>query len=322
MNVRLFRKGLVNVIIFLVLGAAGAPCIVAEIQFLDSQQNNINESVELTCEIYGIEEAKLHTVKFSKEEAVEIENVFDNLKNELVAAVTREETIKLLNETVVSLHDYGLLPHSINIAEVQQLVTGRFLSKLSISILDNIYSKHQEIFDENVNSLCLITGKTSHTIFSVRPFTPLYLSSLAFGSLSYLCYVNGLTFLEGIFNMLLMTFFIPASLLFRMSVIFSLPLSVGSFVTFGYRTSDPVQNHYYPSEGWVWTSGLNGIKDWNDTFVGDVWFINSYYPPEVTKYYVGAVGFTGIKIGGGLNRDAFFLGTTLQVGFDTDYPYP
>jgi hypothetical protein len=122
--------------------------------------------------------------------------------------------------------------------------------------------------------------------------------------------------------MLLMTFFIPASLLFRMSVIFSLPLCVGSFVTFGYRTSDPMHNHYYPSDGWVWTSGLNGIKHWNDTFVGDVWFINSLYPPEVTKYYVGAVGFTGIKIGGGLNRDAFFLGATLLVRLYTDYPYP
>ena len=70
------------------------------------------------------------------------------------------------------------------------------------------------------------------------------------------------------------------------------------------------------------TGKINGNKNWNGTFVGNVWFINSLYPPQVTKYYIGAVGFTGIKIGNNLNRNTYFIGTSLQVGFDTDYPYP
>ncbi|MCK5030916.1 MAG: hypothetical protein KAR64_05575 [Thermoplasmatales archaeon] len=322
MNGSLFRKYLVIVIISLILGIAFKPCVAEDNPFFDPSLSYVNEPVELTVEIFGIEGVKQQTVKLSREEIFKVEGIFNDLRNKLNVSITREETIRLFNETVLSLHEYGLLPSDIDIIETRQVVTGMFHDKPSVSSFNNLFSKHQEVFDENHNYLCLIAGKTNRTIIPGNLFTANYLSALTFASLSYLCYINGLTFLESIFDILLSTFFIPTSLLFIMSVIFSLPLSIGGFVTFGYRTSDPAQNHYYPSQGWVWTNGLNGIKDWNDTFVGDVWFINSYYPPQVTKYYVGALGFTGIKIGGGLNRDAFFLGTTLQVGFDTDYPYP
>jgi len=313
----LLKKNLAITVVILFIDVAFAPSLSADIDTVTESK----EFLEISVDIYGPYGTDSHKVSLSEEDVDRIDALFDEIKNRLDNATTRGETADIFNDVVVSLDKLDLLRNLI-VEEAQQLVTGRFHDKPPISILDNLYSKHLDVFDDNHNFLCLIAGETNRTIIPGVLFTANYLSSLAFASLSYLCYVNGLTFLEGIFNMLLMTFFIPASLLFRMSVIFSLPLCVGSFVTFGYRTSDPVQNHYYPSEGWVWTNGLNGIKEWNGTFVGDIWFFNSYYPPEVTKYYVGAVGFTGIKIGGGLNRDAFFLGTTLQVGFDTDYPYP
>jgi hypothetical protein len=91
---------------------------------------------------------------------------------------------------------------------------------------------------------------------------------------------------------------------------------------FGKRvTSGEGPNFYYPSEGWIWTKGMNGVKKWHGSFFGDVYFFYTVASVIlVVKYYIGAVGFTGLTVKRVLNGETIFLGTTLRIALDTEPP--
>ncbi|UCD12974.1 MAG: hypothetical protein JSW60_05250 [Thermoplasmatales archaeon] len=103
---------------------------------------------------------------------------------------------------------------------------------------------------------------------------------------------------------------------------------------------------YYPSSGWVYTSGQKGNKSWNGTFWGNlrfkalfpgytdiIWLLITFllvitglidpnYDPHGGNRYLGVMGFSGIKI---LFRDVsyFYLGFALRVGLTYETPeYP
>jgi hypothetical protein len=85
------------------------------------------------------------------------------------------------------------------------------------------------------------------------------------------------------------------------------PLGFNEWITFGYCDSWPYGD-FYPANGWIYTSGLNGIKTWNNSFVGGwvgplsiLWFGAfdftglSLYLPKGERFYLGFSLFVNIK---------------------------
>jgi len=100
----LIKKGLVVTVILLFIGLAFAPSINANV----SKTSIDSELVEITTEICGLNGGK-HTVSLSKEDADEVDRLFDSIKEKLDKVETREESEEIFKEAVVELDKYGLL---------------------------------------------------------------------------------------------------------------------------------------------------------------------------------------------------------------------
>ena len=179
------------------------------------------------------------------------------------------------------------------------------------------------------NRFCLVSGSSSET----RSFGPIILGTFFF-LIPALAISVLISDIIDIFNLsgrisgkilsILHDIFIgiPVEFLLYLSVMSMLciqPLSVGSFLTFGmtyegfYPWEDPV---HYPSDGWIHTIGLNGIKSYSEEFYGQltkIWAIFS-------TYYSGIVGFTGINIREDESPTVFYLGFGLNVKIESTRP--
>jgi len=88
-------------------------------------------------------------------------------------------------------------------------------------------------------------------------------------------------------------------------------------MTFGGFTvsmGPPPEYEYHPAKGWIYTFGLNGMKTWFEPVYGDLKNIYHLFGGK----YLGATGFTGIKIsplGSG-----FYLGSALRVKLGSSPP--
>ena len=94
MNNKIFiKKGLVVAVIILFIGLAFAPSINANV----SKASIDSELVEITTEICGLNGGK-HTVSLSKEDAEEVEHLFDSIRERLNVTETREEAEQIFKE--------------------------------------------------------------------------------------------------------------------------------------------------------------------------------------------------------------------------------
>ncbi len=138
------KKILISIgISILFFSAAIAPSINANI-------SKESELVEITTEICGLDGEK-HNVQLTQEEAEEVDRLFDNIKEKLDRAETREEADRIFEKAVVELDKYGLLG-GLSVEKAQKLVTGklieskinekipRFLNKNNLSEGENMYS--------------------------------------------------------------------------------------------------------------------------------------------------------------------------------------
>ena len=116
------KKPLAVAVILLFIGVAFAPSINANVV----KTSVDNEIVEYTMEVCGINGAEPQTVSLSKEEALEVDKLFDDIDKRLHDAETQEEIIEIYNEAIVELDKYGLLG-DLTVKQAQWLVTGGHL---------------------------------------------------------------------------------------------------------------------------------------------------------------------------------------------------
>jgi len=99
------------------------------------------------------------------------------------------------------------------------------------------------------------------------------------------------------------------------------PIPFGHTIGFGKEEFDLDEWKWYPhaASGWLFTQGLNGIKEWKDSFFGQlkipVIFINVF-----DFFYPGVFGFTGIKLLNFEKEKSFYLGSALYVKLDSEPP--
>ena len=82
-----------------------------------------NELVEVTTEFCGIDGLEPYTVKMSEDDFQELKEYLNEFKENLDTVESTEEAIKIYNEAIHELDNYGLLG-SLSIDRAKILVTG------------------------------------------------------------------------------------------------------------------------------------------------------------------------------------------------------
>jgi len=313
----LIRKCLTVGIILLFISVA----IVPSINFTVVKASNDNDLVEVTTQACGIKGYGNTTVKLTRQQYQNLEQYLVDFRSRLNQTITREEAVSIFKNTVAELNKYGLLPKGLSVEQAEKLVITGYLNEKEINLFQNISQRNRWISSKDSNNFCLVAGVTNQTVFTGILFTTFESTASIIGLLWALFAYFGLYLLEIIISSLAALFYLPACLILFLSAILGSLLPIGGVAMFGKRvTSGEGPNFYYPSEGWIWTIGLNGVKKWNGSFFGGISFFNFVSIASVVKYYYGAVGFTGLTVKPVLNGETIFLGTALRVALDTEPP--
>jgi hypothetical protein len=273
------------IISFLVI--AIAPSINANMQ---------RDFVELTTEVCCLNSSK-QTVKLTQQQADEVEELFDSLREQLNTTESREEAEGIFKDAVVELDKYGLLG-GLSVKQAQRLALrnykrSRFTNQLNLQ--KNSIDKGKK------NYMCLIYGKTDNTYFQGL-IGNLFCIPLLF--LNFILKQPGM----GLFLFLTMCAINFPSILFSSLIN---PFCIGSSIEFGLDDMDRPRPKFHPANGWVWSNGLNGIIEWQGALEGMYKFFKFMEPLGVST--TGVIGFTGIRIFLPSSLSQLYLGSALFV---------
>jgi hypothetical protein len=157
-KVGLFSKGLVIGVIILFIGIEVAPSINANII-------KDEELIEYTTKICGFR-GGTRTVKLTKEQSQEVEQLLDLLKEQIENSKSMEEAKKIFKEAVPELDKYGLLA-GLSVEKAQKLVTKDLPLNIKLGI--NI-GLTQNIF-------CLFSGTARIT--DLGPYTLVFCAPIS-----------------------------------------------------------------------------------------------------------------------------------------------
>jgi len=308
------KKLLAVGVIVLFLGLACAPSINANV-------SKNSELVEITTEICGLGGGR-YTVQLTKEEAEEVDRLFENIRLQLDESTSREEAVEVFNEAVVELDKYNLLS-GLSIDQARRLILGEISN--SFSLIYNYEGKNNTMNNNGENFNCLIAGRSTYTrLFYGRP-TILGRINEILKSNEFDQYMD---WLQTTFPLFYRFVILPLFLLIFLPTLFIdvffphlYDSRTNGNMTFGvYIHNFEHDDVDHPSEGWVWTDGSNGVIKWEEPVYGQIktirvgdenWDIIYY------DYYVGAVDFKGIKLRS--LEGSFFIGRASHVALDPFY---
>jgi hypothetical protein len=197
--------------------------------------------VMFSTEVCGFPGLKPQTLRLTKQQASEIELIFDNIKDRLETISSRTEACVVFDEAVIELNTSGLLPKGISIEQAQKLVV-------------NGYSQEQEIFSifekgSNKNSLqdlyntffCLVAGVV-HDGYAV-----------------------GIVYMVGMILLLLSVFPSPFAFLFGNSLVLLLGMSlVGISSLISIFSPVALMQQIQIHSGNITTVGLGGLHQFTE----------------------------------------------------------
>ncbi len=180
MKNNLLKKELTIGMILLFMGVAVAPGITAYVTATTDESN----LVELTVQICKPDNIKRHMVQISKQNAIEIENHFDNIRRELEQAKTIEETVEILNKAITSLSEFGLL-RGMTIEEAQNLVIRTYQNTRLRDPLEKMFRTIGQNNKGNISNLfCLLAVQVTGGTPQENPLPLLRMIALLFVILS------------------------------------------------------------------------------------------------------------------------------------------
>ena len=321
----LCKKVLVLGIIILFFGISVAPGITANNSYFkktaqkNSEKETLNDDIaEITVQLYKADGVESHTVFLTQEQSDKLDNLIKSFKADLDKAETMEETIILFYDLVVSLDELGLLPDDISIGEAQELVTDfeginnlkNMIYRIPSDALSYTHFPNSKAQSDE-NRLCLVAGNTDETFF-INPRGVVL--SILFYFLVERIFDNGFLgdFLEKYFP-LLYEFYETLYLFFMFLPLLGLglnnfiPILRRNVVTLGYTNCW----EFFPAHGWVFSNGLNGIKQWEGSLFGDLF---GYGPDD--GHCPGIFGFTGLHLIG--LKSNLYLGCAMWIKIAED----
>jgi len=306
MNKQILKELLVVGIILLFVGMTMAPTI----NYSVVKASTDNDLVEVTSQACGIQGFGNTTVKLTKEQYLNLEQYLVDFRARLNQTTTKEEAIPIFKDAVVELNKYGLLPKGMNVEKAQRLVIGFFQNTRLVNYIEKLLDKSSS---QDENRLCTIYGKTqSNTVFqgpvsrAIAKFLwkILYnIPSIGFiGIFVYLASVgiNTISFVSSLF-------------------LRDRPY-LGATIFYGSEWWVPgFEPNYYPAQGYIWTNGENGIKNWSGSFYGTLPAYGlSCFLFGPTFSFPGVNGFTGLRLY--INQTDIFLGYAIDVDIGPNHP--
>jgi len=301
------KKGLVVSVILLFIGIAIAPSI----NFNVVKASTDNDLVEVTTQACGIKGFGNTTVKLTREQYQNLEQYLIGFRARLNQTTTREEAVPIFKDAVVELNKYGLLPKGTDVEQAQRLVTEGYQNILAMSRYKTRISDYQIL--NNSNFFCLIAGETKET--RVHSYFETGCSALSY-------------FLFGLYifaHIIVDDPVVLINIIFRLQAISNFYHKINSIriigtgeIAFGnsHESGGSIPPFYYydPAVGWITTQGLLGKKSWNGSFYGRLMPLVTF-DSHTTIYYIGAMGFLGIKLNKG-DEELFFFGSAVHVKLD------
>lgn len=241
----------------------------------------------------------------------ETEKIFNDLKVKLDKVTTKQDALVFINEAIVELNEYGLLPKGMTVQRAKRLVTNSFLK----AELLKLYQKNAENSIGNNN--CLVIGIANGTYF--RPY-PALIQDIPF--------LHNLVFNSRFRNI---TQFLALPYIFRVLQ----PLKFGPYAYIGTRIKvvehgNITHDYIDASSGLVLTIGSNGFKKWNGTLYGSLYtkyhkLVNNNYSYAEFWDPVGIRGFVGINflsfISNFRELPTFYIGFAREVNFTYSPPW-
>jgi hypothetical protein len=309
MNTNIGRKSLVIGIIFLFVGVSIAPSISLSV-VIASQDDDL---VEVSTQACGIKGFGNTTVKLTREQYNNLEQYLVSFRAQLNTTTTREDAVPIFKEAVVELNKYGLLPKGMSMEKAQRLVIGLYQNNNMLKLQEKLLYNSISGVDTNSNYLCLIAGNASEVMsygFPVRSLMYLHISIEKLVALLRLpTLVDFLIFLDSkIKDFLLSAFWCNLFWQFFYTLI---PLKIFSCLSFGIINDIP---HFIPSNGWLFSIGLAGVKFWNNSFIGNIstMLFHSILDGGITCF-IGIIGFTGIVINNSYSVNNYLIGSAFHV---------
>ena len=301
------RKGFVICIFLLFVGVT----IASSINFTIVNATTDSDLVEVTTHFCGINGIGNTTVKLPRGQYQNFEHYLAEFRARLNHTATREDAIPLFKDAIVELSKYGMLPNGMSISQTQRLVTGGNCNIRKLYSYGTRLGNIQGFNHSNV--LCLIAGGTKETsLHSHFEIGCSILTYMLFGLyiLAHLVsddpvvFMNIIYFIQGIRDLY--------HTIHLLSIIGSGMISFGTCI--GTEGSIPPFYHLEPATGWITTLGFFGKKSWDGSFYGHIQPLLSFDASE-TIYYIGALGFQGIKLNRG-SEELLFLGSAVYVNID------
>ncbi|MCU0850231.1 MAG: hypothetical protein MUC80_03025 [Candidatus Thermoplasmatota archaeon] len=290
----MIKKCLIVGIILLFIDVIIAPTI----NFHTVKASIDDDLVEVTTQACGIKGFGNTTVKLTREQYQDLEEYLVEFRARLNKTTTMKETISLFKEVVFVLDDYKVLPEGMSIQQCIDLVTGKYLLRTHIQI-------PRMLMGEMENYLCLIVGRGN-------PLDRYFFVDVMWGILWELGNFD-IAFILLIPVLLITLIMIP---------IWLYPLKLNSFLYYGTRQYNMYEgSSYTPAGKWVWTNGMNGIKNWDGPFWGNIKLIEfqTGVGGDIISTYgsLGATNFIGLKI----DLLNFYLGAVSWISLSYEYPW-
>ncbi len=266
------RKWLGIGIILLFIGVTIAPII----NFNAVKASTVDDPVEVTTQACGILGYGDTTVKLTKEQYQNLEEYLVDFRARLNQTSTREEAVPLFKDAVVELNKYGMLPKGMSVEKAQKLITPIYQNQNMMNRLKTLLPTSLFSQENQGNLFCLIAGYTDHTTFE-NP-GGLFFNWFYRNSDSILLLGIGLY----------MYFFLTVFCWLN-------PFAVPNRISLSHVGG-------VPSDGWITTIGLLGIKAFKGNMRGALPLDGTRWAMggpdgDASKKYPAVAGFVGIKIG-------------------------
>ena len=232
----MIKKGIVVGVILLFFGVAVSP---GSTSILIDQEPGEDEHVEYSTELCGFPGMKPQTVRLTQQQANEVELLFDNITTRLGKTTSPKEAVEIVNETIIQLATYGLLPNKINTKQLQTFLANTFTQHQEVTIFEK-FSNNQSIQELHHTFCCLVTGVIHDG------------------------YAMGIVFMIGVILMLLSVFPSPFHILLGNPFILILG-GLLSLLSFGFVTISPfaLMQQVNILSGNMTSIGIKGITKFN-----------------------------------------------------------
>jgi hypothetical protein len=228
---------------------------------------------------YGLGNTGTQVFPLTLEQSKDLDSLFSSLKCRFKETTSHSEATKIITDGLGSLVRKSLL---------SQESYDKLVEKISVT---NVFP-------------CLLIGKASNTYSLSIPYRTFFPCSIILTLFLVFLMRSSNEQLQNLgFHLAL----VLESCCYNFLMISTVnPVPIANLVCFGHES----RWCYYPSEGWMCSFGLNGIKSSEGEFYGAISrFTVPLYGAE--EGYPGCIGFTGIKIV--TEQYSYFLGTALIV---------